>query len=65
MSIQSQLQEYRAEAAEHKATWLANKEKTDRKSRKDAREAAERLEFCTDKIAMLAAMAKSKQFRGQ
>lgn len=62
MTIQEQITEQRTKAAEYKATWLANKEKIDRKSRQVARNAAFQLERCTDKIAMLDAMSRSSQF---
>lgn len=62
-TISQQLEAARSEAAEHKATWIANKEKTDNKSRKVACEAAERLEWATDKVAMLDAMSRSEQFK--
>ena len=64
-TISQQLQDARNEASEHKAIWLANKDKTDSKSRRTAREASERLESATDKVAMLDAMNRSEQFRGQ
>lgn len=64
-TISQQLQDAKATASEHKATWMANKDKTDNKSRRIAREAAERLESATDKVAMLDAMSRSEQFRGQ
>lgn len=61
-TIQEQITQYRAEAAERRAMWLANKDKTDRTSRALASDAAEKLEFATNKIAMLDAMAKSGKF---
>lgn len=64
-TISQQLEVARTEAAEHKAIWLANKDKSDNKSRKAAREAAEKLEWSTDKVAMLNAMSRSEQFKGE
>lgn len=64
-TISQQLEAARIEAAEHKATWVANKDKADNKGRKAAREAAEKLESATDKVAMLDAMSRSEQFKGE
>ena len=59
MTIQQEIQGYRDEAAKHKSAWLANKDKPDRESIKSARDAAEKLEWTTNKIAMLDRMSKS------
>lgn len=64
-TISQQIEAARIEASQHKATWLANKDKADNKSRRIARESAEKLEWATDKICMLYAMSRSPQFKGQ
>ena len=61
-TISQQLEDARQEATELWAIWIANKDKTDRKSRKVAREAAERMEWATNKSAMLSVMVRSEQF---
>lgn len=65
MTIQDQLEVARNEVASLRAIYDANKGKDDRKSKKLARDVAEKLEWATNKSAMLYAMTKSSQFVGQ
>lgn len=65
MSIQQQLEIANNEAASLRAIYDANKGKDDRKSKRLARDAAERLEWATNKTSMLTAMGNSEQFAGQ
>jgi hypothetical protein len=65
MTISQQIENARNEAAQHKAIWMANKDKADRKASKLAKDAAEQLEFWTNKMAMLNAMSKNSQFHGK
>lgn len=65
MNIHKQLEAAKIEAASLRAIYDANKGKDDRKSKKLARDAAEKLEWATNKTSMLNAMMNSSQFAGQ
>lgn len=63
--LMQQLEQANAEYAQLRAVYDANKGKDDRKSKKLARDAAERLEWAGNRTAMLKAMMSSPQFAGQ